>query len=222
MLSCRDNEQASDDEIMVKLPEGYREAYSQDEIRVAVHLLGARLSEWVDEATESTGQQPLFLGVLRGGFLFLADLVRAIPRSVQADFIRCQSYDVATNRPDTEIQVQGPSVSVKGRAVLLVDDICDSGRTLQHLTWLMLRLGARNVRSAVLIYREQSPPEFVPDEICFRHHGSEWFVGYGMDDHNERMNLPSVYLLQHVPAPEAQNTEATAETGERLGEEEPI
>lgn len=182
-----------------EVPRHYEEVYTEEQIRHAIGDLAGRLVPWVDSCGMRTGQQPLFMAVLRGGFLFLADLVRRMPRSVQPGFIQCRSYDSQSNQAGANLEMAPLFEDVAGRDVLLVDDICDSGRTLQVLTRQLLSLGASEVRSAVLIYREPGIPSFIPDEYCFRYKGPEWFVGYGMDDSDHRMNLPSVYRMMPQP-----------------------
>ena len=87
-------------------------------------------------------------------------------------------------------------VAVEGRSVLLVDDVCDSGRTSAELTQRFIKLGAREVRSAVLIKRILPHETFNPDWIGFEYNGPEWFVGYGMDDCDRWRNLGSIYIIQ--------------------------
>jgi hypoxanthine phosphoribosyltransferase len=88
------------------------------------------------------------------------------------------------------------NLAVKGRVVLVIDDICDSGGTLQELERYLIAAGAREVRTVVLIRRLLDRPTFVPCWVGFEFTGLEWFVGYGMEDGNRWRNLPAVYTIQ--------------------------
>ena len=88
--------------------------------------------------------------------------------------------------------------AIRGRSVLLVDDICDSGVSLRALTQHLKHIGAREVRSAVLIRRAIENSAFTPEWVGFHHKGPEWFVGYGMDDSDRWSNLPDIYVIQKV------------------------
>lgn len=87
-------------------------------------------------------------------------------------------------------------LAVKGRVVLVVDDVCDSGRTLEALERDLMERGAREVRTVVLIRRLLDRPSFVPCWIGFEYKGPEWFVGYGMDDGQRWRNLPAVHIIK--------------------------
>jgi len=80
--------------------------------------------------------------------------------------------------------------------VLVVDDICDSGRTLAELATVCRARGAASVRTAVLVHRVIPESRHTPDHAAFRYEGREWFTGYGMDDRSWRTNYPSVYVLR--------------------------
>ena len=99
-----------------------------------------------------------------------------------------------TQLPDVEITLDG--LVVENRNILLVDDICDTGRTLKTLTANLTALGAREVKSAVLLRRETANAVFEPDWFGFHYSGEEYFVGYGLDDNNRAANLPDVYVIR--------------------------
>ena len=91
-------------------------------------------------------------------------------------------------------------LEVKGRHVLLIDDICDSGRTLAHIRGRLREHHAREVLTAVLVHRLHAASGFTPDFACFQYPGPEWLAGYGMDDCHWRMNYPAVYILKGTGA----------------------
>jgi len=106
------------------------------------------------------------------------------------------SYETGENVQRDSVSVNAGKVAVEGRSILIVDDVCDSGRTLAELTEYFTKLGAASVRSAVLIKRMMPHPTFDPNWIGFQYEGPEWFVGYGMDDCDRWRNLGSIYIIQ--------------------------
>ena len=178
------------------IPDHYQEIYSAEQVQDAIARIARELAPWAERVHAETGTQPLALCVLRGAFLFFADLLKAIPCSVQPAFVRCQSYSTAeVLRPEDAVRLNLDDLDVTGRQVLLIDDICDSGRTLALIKAKLLAHGAREVLTAVLIHRIHPASAFTPDHTCFQHAGPEWFAGYGMDDCHWRMNYPAVYIL---------------------------
>jgi hypoxanthine phosphoribosyltransferase len=139
----------------------------------------------------------LAIPVLRGGIFFFADLVRAINASVEIAPVRTEAYEAELNgQPRNEVQIYAEKLAVKGRVVLVVDDVCDSGRTLEELEKALMARGAREVRTVVLVRRLLDHPTFVPCWTGFQYEGPEWFVGYGMDDVERWRNLPGVYIIK--------------------------
>ena len=135
--------------------------------------------------------------VLRGGILFFADLAKRIDASIEISPIRTQSYQSGSNGvPVGSVAMNLDQLAVKGRVVLIVDDVCDSGRTLESLEQKLIEMGAREVRSVVLVRRLLDTPSFVPCWVGFQYEGPEWFVGFGMDDNERWRNLPSIYVIK--------------------------
>ena len=139
----------------------------------------------------------LGIPVLRGGIFFYADLVRQIQRSIDCAPVRTWGYEVDQTqvmRDSLSVSLEG--VESRGRSVLLIDDICDSGRTLDALTEAFKRQGAAEVKSAVLIKRVMEEETFDPEYVGFHFEGPEWFVGYGMEDKERFRNLDSIYTIE--------------------------
>jgi hypoxanthine phosphoribosyltransferase len=178
------------------VPPHYDEVYPAPEVASGVNRVAAAISPWAAEVLEKTGKQVLGVCILRGAVFFFTDLLKAIPVSVEPGFCRCRSYRVGVNgQPAETIEVEWPEANLADRHVLLVDDICDTGRTLQFLSHYCRERGAAEVKTAVLIHRNLPDSMFHPDFAAFRYQGLEWFAGYGMDDRSWRMNYPAVYAL---------------------------
>jgi hypoxanthine phosphoribosyltransferase len=179
------------------IPGHYEEVYPAPAVLEGVARVAAELTPLARESLETTGKQLLALCVLRGAVFFYSDLLKAIPISVEAAFCRCRGYEPGVNAQlAASLRVEGLDADLSGRSVLLVDDICDTGRTLAHLSELCRMRGAAVVRTAVLIHRLIPESVFSPDHTAFRYEGREWFTGYGMDDSSWRTNYPSVYALR--------------------------
>jgi hypoxanthine phosphoribosyltransferase len=182
------------------LPHDFKLQYSEQAIAAALTKMGGEISGWAGKVFETSGQDILTIPVLRGGLFVFSDLVRSINCSVEIAPARAWAYEVGqagVQKENVGLNLDG--VPAMGRSILIIDDICDSGRTLKTLTAALLKAGAREVRSAVLIKREIGTETFEPDWVGFKYTGSEWFVGYGMDLGERFRNLPSI----HVVAPRA-------------------
>lgn len=178
------------------LPPHLTKIYSADQIAAKVGALGASITQWAESVTPAHERGILAIPILRGGMFFFTDLVRKVRPSVEIAPLRVWAYQndkFATQRTDLKLNVD--DLEVKGRQLLLVDDICDSGRTLRAASEALRQRGAAEVRSAVVIKRKLPEPSFEPDWVAFEFEGPEWFVGYGMEDRDLWSNLPDIYKI---------------------------
>ena len=180
-----------------KIPHNLKLEYSADSIAAAVKRLGEAITPWAVEVAQTSGKEVLAIPVLRGGVFFFADLVRQVKQSLEIAPARAWAYEPdENNHQKKEVALNLDGVPAQGRSILIVDDVCDSGRTLKALSEAFLTSGAKEVKSAVIIRRMIENQAFVPDWSGFNYRGSEWFVGYGMDDRESLRNLPAVYTLR--------------------------
>jgi hypoxanthine phosphoribosyltransferase len=177
------------------LPKDYTLIYDAAAIAARVRLLSAEIDAWAIEVEKRGGGQLLAVCILNGAVFYFADLLRGISCSVQPAFCRAWSYSTEDNS-QSGVKVSVDEIEAVGRSILLVDDICDTGATLAQLETVLSNLGAAEVRSAVLVRRELSAPACVPHWSAFEYKGSEWFVGYGMDNKGFHRNLSAVYTLK--------------------------
>ncbi|WKZ56219.1 MAG: phosphoribosyltransferase family protein [Bdellovibrionota bacterium] len=181
----------------MQLPPHFQQVFSGEQIDEAVKRMGRAISVWAEEVWQSSHTEILTIPVLRGAIFFYADLVRAITRSVEIAPTRTWAYeDNAVQRSDLRMHLD--EVPAAGRAVLIVDDICDTGRTLEKLSQGLKAAGAREVRSAVMVRRILDTQTFKPDWQGFEYPGAEWLVGYGMDDNNQFRNLHQICAIRQV------------------------
>ena len=179
-----------------EIPRNFKRVYSKEDIAYSVYKMAGLIRHWVKDTHETFGQQVLAICVLRGGVFFFADLLKEIPYTVEPSFCRAMSYSSEDNTQGNEFRLVVEPAEMKGRYVLLVDDICDSGKTLKNLHRYALNNGAQMVKTAVLIHRNHEDSVYTPDYIGFEYTGSEWFAGYGMEDKNHNSNFPEVYIIQ--------------------------
>src|SRR5712691_5632694 len=173
------------------------------EILVQADDLQRRVRELGSEITRDyQGRELLLVGVLKGAVFFLSDLMRAIDVPCEVDFMAVASYGSATDSSGVVRILKDLDVAIEGRDVLIVEDIVDSGLTLQYL---LRNLGARTPRSlevcALLTKPERRevdlPTRYVGFEIPNR-----FVVGYGLDHAERYRNLPYVAALSDEDAPD--------------------
>jgi hypoxanthine phosphoribosyltransferase len=142
------------------------------------------------------GQQLTIVGVLTGCLVFLADLIRQIDLPLKIALVQASSYTGKSTRRG-ELHVQDDLLpDLRGRHILLIDDILDTGHTLRHLVEHLKSLGTESVRTAVLL-RKQGRQQIAiePDFVGFSI-PNEFVVGYGLDYDDEYRNLPYIGVLE--------------------------
>lgn len=159
---------------------------SEEQIRRRIGELGAQITR------DYAGRDPLLVGVLKGAFVFMADLVRAIDIPVEVDFMAVSSYGTATKTSGVVRIVMDLEVDVRDRHVLLVEDIVDTGLTLHYLRKSLMVRGPASLEVCALLVREGLQKED-PD---IRYPGfkipSDFVVGYGLDAGERWRNLPDL------------------------------
>lgn len=162
--------------------------YSADDI-------ATRLEELAREITARKLERPLVVAVLKGSFVFAADLIRALYRSglePEVDFLTLSSYRKSrTSSGKVEI-LRDLDLSVDGRNVLLVDDVLDSGRTLVFAKDLIAARGASEILTCVLIDKKVPRAVNVAADFSAFKGDDEFVVGYGMDVAHRYRELPFV------------------------------
>lgn len=177
------------------IPSNFSLVFNATEIARRTEQLGEAIGEWALEAQKRTNADVLAVPLLRGAIFFFADIVRKIQTSIEVAPVRTWGYDPTTNKLDAAMQVNLADVAPEGRSILLVDDICDSGRSLNVVSKALLKAGAHEVKSVVLIRRKVRDPLHLPDWVGFEYAKDFWFVGYGMDDSDRWRNLPDIYVI---------------------------
>jgi len=163
---------------------------TQEEIAERVRQLGRAV------ARDYVGLDPLLVGVLRGAVVFLADLIRAIDIPVALDFIGVSSYGDSTRSSGVVKITSDLSVSIEDRHVLIVEDIIDSGRTINYLRRNLQTRHPRSLKLCALLDKAEQREEEVEIDylgFCIPKH---FVVGYGLDLEGLYRNLPCIAVLQ--------------------------
>jgi hypoxanthine phosphoribosyltransferase len=164
---------------------------TRDQIQVRIRELGRELVE-----VYQGGGGLTIVAVLNGALIFLADLMREIPFKMKISLMTVSSYRGATtegNRPVLEGEFTG---EIKGRHVLLVDDILDTGNTLRFVRQEIERRGPDSIRTCVLLRKaSKAPPDVKADFVGFDIEDL-FVVGYGLDYNNLYRNYPHIGVLR--------------------------
>lgn len=164
----------------------------EDDLRRRVAELGAAIT------ADYEARRPLLVAVLKGAFVFLADLVRAIHTPVEVDFMAVASYGNATRSSGVVRIVKDLDLDLEGRDVILVEDIVDSGLTLSYLRKYLLARNPASLEVCALLVREGALAPGGSDGV--RYVGFEvprvWVVGYGLDAAQQWRHLSDIRRYQ--------------------------
>lgn len=167
-----------------------RVVYHQEQIAERVRELGEEIT-----AAYPDGEL-LVLGLLKGSFIFLSDLVRQVRRPLQVDFIVASSYGDATVSSGTVRLVYDPETELAGKHILLVEDIVDTGRTLNRLMDLLQARKPRSLEICALLHKHIATHLNHPVRFVGFDAPHEFLVGYGLDHAENFRHLPYVASLQ--------------------------
>ena len=162
---------------------------SEDDIRKAVKTLGEKITQ------DYEGRKLLLIGVLKGSFVFMSDLVRNIKQPLRLDFMSVSSYGSGVKTSGEVKIIKDLDKPVQGWDVLIVEDILDSGMTLSYLRELIKKRNPNSIRIATLLDKpDRRQVEIHPDYICFSI-PDEFVVGYGLDYDEKYRNLPYIGVV---------------------------
>jgi hypoxanthine phosphoribosyltransferase len=167
-----------------------RIVYSPEEIHARVQEMGEEIAAYYPE-----GEDVLLVGLLKGSFIFVGDLVREIPRPVQVDFLVAASYGSGTTTSGEVNLLYDPEAELKDRHVVLVEDIVDSGTTINRLIPMLRERGPKSLEMCALLHKHLAPHlELEPRWVGFDA-PHEFLIGYGLDHSEDFRNLPFIASL---------------------------
>ncbi|HON59957.1 MAG TPA: hypoxanthine phosphoribosyltransferase [Smithella sp.] len=163
--------------------------FSREEIQQRVRELARRIS------SDYEGREVIIIGVLKGAFIFMADLIREISIPCTVDFARLASYGAGSDSSGKVVMTKDIETSINGRDVLIVEDILDTGLTLQYFVeWLQER-NPRSMKICVLLdKRKRRKVPFEADYVGFTIEDG-FVVGYGLDFNEKFRFSPDIYVI---------------------------
>ena len=164
--------------------------FSRDAIDQRVQEIAGQISG------DYKGRELIVIGVLKGAFIFMADLIRALSIPCKVDFVRVASYGAGSESSGRVVLTKDIETSIKGRDILIVEDIVDTGLTLTYLVnWLQERNPNSLKVCAFLDKRKRRKVSFEADYVGFTIDDG-FVVGYGLDFNEQARFLPEVYIIK--------------------------
>lgn len=170
--------------------------YTFGEVMISKEQLAQRIEELGKEITRDfAGQEVLMVGILKGSVPFLADLIRQVDLDVKIDFMSVSSYGASTKSSGVVRILKDLDTGVEGRNVIIVEDIVDSGLTLQYLKEYLSGRKPKSLKVCTLLDKPQGRRvDLKPDYKCFTV-GNQFIVGFGLDYDQKYRHLPYITCL---------------------------
>lgn len=164
--------------------------YSEEQLRQRVKELGAQIT------ADYAGKEPVLASVLRGSYIFMADLTRAIDLPVTVDFMAVSSYGAGT-KSSGQVEIKKDlSDSIEGRDLIIVEDILDSGNTLAFLKDYFMTKGAASITIVTLLDKPSRRTKAITADLAGFVVPDEFVVGYGLDYCQQYRNVPYIGVLK--------------------------
>jgi hypoxanthine phosphoribosyltransferase len=173
-----------------------------------IHILDKKFSEFLTERViqkridelarqvneELTGKEVVFLGILNGAFLFAADLFRRIDFPAKISFVKLASYQ-GTSSSGTIKELIGWNEEINNKIIVVIEDIVDTGNTLERIVDELIIRKAAEIRIATLLFKPEAYTKNIPLNYIGFEIPNNFVVGFGLDYDGFGRNLPSVYKL---------------------------
>ena len=163
---------------------------TEEELKQRVQAMGDELYE------QFQGKNPLFLGVLKGSFVFMADLMRACQLKSDIEFIAVSSYENATESSGRVHIKYDLQQDITGRHLIIVEDILDSGNTLAFLKQYFMAKGAASITIVTLLDKPSRREKAISADLAGFTVPDEFVVGYGLDYAQRYRNVPYIGVLK--------------------------
>lgn len=165
-----------------------------DQIKKRIRFLGIQLN------VDYENRVPIFLGVLNGSFIFMADLIKEINISSEISFVKVSSYDGADTSSGKVKEVIGLDINLKNRDVIIVEDIVDTGVTLSYLLEKIHQQEPASVAICSLLLKPHSMKKEIDIDYVGFEIPNEFVVGYGLDYKGLGRNLTDIYRSVTIPS----------------------
>ncbi|MBY0013637.1 hypoxanthine phosphoribosyltransferase [Paenibacillus typhae] len=163
---------------------------SKTELESKVRELGAAISR------DYEGKELVLIGILKGAAVFMSDLMREITFPVAVDYMSVSSYGSSATTSGVITIKQDIDTDIRGKHVLLVEDLIDTGLTLQHLKQLFALREAASVRICTILSKPSRRLADIPIDYSGIDIPDEFVVGYGLDYAEQYRNLPEVWIVE--------------------------
>ncbi|MDE6586441.1 MAG: hypoxanthine phosphoribosyltransferase [Clostridia bacterium] len=171
-------------------PDCERIMLTEEQLRARVREVALQVDK------DFADKRPLVVGILKGSIIFYADFIRCLSMPVELDFMVVSSYGSGTVSSGKLKIKKDLDKDIKGRDVIIVEDIIDSGFTLANLKALLLERGAASVKIVTLLNKaERREYDIAPDYNCFDIE-NEFVIGYGLDYDEQYRHLPYIGILK--------------------------
>jgi hypoxanthine phosphoribosyltransferase len=164
--------------------------YSAEQIRDRVRQMAVEITEYYGQDADL-----LVLGLLKGSFIFMSDLVRYIERPLHVDFIVASSYGAGTATSGDVKLLYDPTAPIAGRHILLVEDIVDSGKTIDRLAEALRNRNPASLELCALLHKHLAPDLAIEPRWVGFDAPTDFLVGYGLDHAEDFRHLPFVASL---------------------------
>lgn len=164
---------------------------NRHEIEAIVQNLANRIN------ADYSGQEVILVGVLKGAFVFMADLIRHLKVDNRVEFVRLSSYGKEKQSSGTVTLVKDIGVDIRNKHVLIVEEIIDSGRTLKFLYERLQKSEPASVEIVTLLDKPAKRVVEVPVKYVGRQIDDQFLVGYGLDLEERCRNLQDIYYLRY-------------------------
>jgi len=153
----------------------------------------AEIGEEIDEKFKD--KKPIFIGVLNGAFIFMADLMRHVTIPCEADFLKLSSYGDAKVSSGQVTQRKGIDAKIDSRHVILVEDIVDTGLSMKYLVDNLMQKNPASVSTVTLLHKKEATRHDVQLDFVGFEIPDRFVLGYGLDYAQEGRNLAQIYIL---------------------------
>ena len=164
--------------------------FSREEIEAAVKRLAAEIRK------DYLGKRPLLIGILKGSFMFMADLIRLLDFPLEVEFVRLSSYGGGRETTGKVREVQGLLSPIKDRDVLVIEDIVDTGLTTGFLLDYLQKKMPASLKLCALTDKPARRRRSVTIDYLGFTVPNKFLVGYGLDLDEKYRNLPDIYVLE--------------------------
>ena len=164
---------------------------SAAEIQMAVEDVARQMN------ADLKGKKPLFIAVLNGSFMFAGDLMKKVNVECEISFMKLASYE-GTSSTGNMKQLIGINEEIKGRTIVIIEDIVDTGNTIENISEQLKELGAAEIKIATLLFKPEAYTKTIPIEYTAIVVPNDFLVGYGLDYNGLGRNLSDIYVLDYI------------------------